>query len=369
MGAYRCALVVGPLLCLVLAAAGADASRLTQDGLRAFDDMDLDVAQKAFDAARKTASPKERPRIELWLGIVELERGNERAAQHWLRSALSTSPRLVVADQVSPKIREHVEAVRAQVRAEKLRAARTADDSEAPVVMAAAPSSGAPAAGPTEAPPPSTPAPASSSATTSPATSSTATGSPSTSSAATGSMGTGSTATGSAATGSTGTGSAATGSTGTGSTGTGFTATGSTAKGSAATGSTGKGSAATGSAATGSAGTGSTGTGSTATGSPASPASHTSADGRWEQASPVFVVGVGAAVVAAGALLAGAGAGVAAQQAADEAKAAPRAADATARYGAANITAWVANGLYATSAVAAAVGLGALGLTYMGAPE
>ncbi len=85
------------------------------DGVRAYEDMELDTAADKLAQALRASSSKDKPRIELWLGIVELERGNEATARRWLKQALRANPALTVEQELSPKIVAAIEAVRAQV--------------------------------------------------------------------------------------------------------------------------------------------------------------------------------------------------------------------------------------------------------------
>lgn len=99
------------------------------DGVRAYEDMELDTAADKLAQALRSSSSRDKPRIELWLGIVELERGNEATARRWLKSALRANSKLTVEQELSPKIVATIEAVRAQV----------ASSSPAPLPVVAAP--------------------------------------------------------------------------------------------------------------------------------------------------------------------------------------------------------------------------------------
>lgn len=118
---------MSPLMLLVLTvalAAPTPGEALLEEGLRAYDDMDLDRARASLAQARDVATSEERPRIDLWLGIVEIERGRDDDARRWLRSALRVSPRLAVSREVSPKILATIDAVRAEVLTPDAPAAR-----------------------------------------------------------------------------------------------------------------------------------------------------------------------------------------------------------------------------------------------------
>lgn len=108
---------MSPLLALFLALGAADSASLTEEGVRAYEDMDLDAAREHLSQAQRAAPSRDKPRIELWLGIVELERGNEAAARRWMRSALQANPALVPPPSVSPKVRALVEELRPATRA------------------------------------------------------------------------------------------------------------------------------------------------------------------------------------------------------------------------------------------------------------
>lgn len=149
---------MAPLFVLLLAFSAPAASGLPEEGMRAYEDMDLDAARDAFTKAQRAAPARERPRLELWLGIIELERGNEAAARRWLRSALQASPGLAVPASVSPKVRTLVEELRPAVKATRqTRAAGRARASSAPPPTIAAT---APALPPPVPPPPAPPPPA-----------------------------------------------------------------------------------------------------------------------------------------------------------------------------------------------------------------
>lgn len=115
-GSLSCGSRMSPFLALLLALGAADPASLADEGVRAYEDMDLDAAREHLSQAQRAAPSKDRPRIELWLGIVELERGNEAAARRWMRSALQASPALVPPPNVSPKVRALVEELRPAAR-------------------------------------------------------------------------------------------------------------------------------------------------------------------------------------------------------------------------------------------------------------
>ena len=70
--------------------------------------MELELAADKLAAARAEASADERPRIDLWLGVVELERGRDAAARRHFKTALQANPRLSVPKSLSPKVHELV---------------------------------------------------------------------------------------------------------------------------------------------------------------------------------------------------------------------------------------------------------------------
>jgi hypothetical protein len=89
-----------------------EAPQLLSEGINAYDAMELDLAREKLTAARKVGSPSERARADLWLGVVELERGRDAAARRSLRAALQADPNLEVPARLSPKVRALVEELR-----------------------------------------------------------------------------------------------------------------------------------------------------------------------------------------------------------------------------------------------------------------
>jgi hypothetical protein len=89
-----------------------DAPQLLSEGINAYDAMELDLAREKLTAARKNGAPSERARADLWLGVVELERGRDAAARRSLRAALQADPNLEVPQRLSPKVRALVEELR-----------------------------------------------------------------------------------------------------------------------------------------------------------------------------------------------------------------------------------------------------------------
>lgn len=132
---------MAPLLALLLAATSVESAALADDGLRAYEEMDLDGARELLGKAQRVASSRERPRVELWLGIVELERGNEAVARRWVRSALHGNPSLAAPPSVSPKVRAIIDELRPAARSSpSTRLARRARPaSEAPRLAASSP--------------------------------------------------------------------------------------------------------------------------------------------------------------------------------------------------------------------------------------
>lgn len=263
---------MGVLFAILLAATSADAADLTANGLRAYEDMDLDQARELLTRAQRAAPSRERPRVELWLGIVELERGNEAMARRWLRTALQGNPSLPVPASVSPKVRALVDELRPAPRATPAtRLARRARPAAEPPRLAAAPALGVPQ------------------------------GSPVLPLASVSPHG------------------------------------GLAAEGTSPV--------------------------------PAVDAPAPGAELALPMPSPLVLAGAGAGAVAVGALGGGVLLGAMAQGAADAAVREARAVDATARYDEANATAWMANGLYAVGAVAAAVGVGCATMELAGVGE
>lgn len=146
---------MAPLFVLLLAASAPSTAGLPEAGVRAYEEMDLDAARDAFAKAQRAAPARERPRLELWLGIIELERGNEGAARRWLRSALQASPGLAVPGSVSPKVRGLVDELRPAQKAPR----QTRVASRARVAPAPAPPAPAPAQPVVAAPAPPAPLP------------------------------------------------------------------------------------------------------------------------------------------------------------------------------------------------------------------
>jgi hypothetical protein len=138
----RVAALAACVLCGVLCglwSSPAHASSLAA-GVQAYENMELDDAADKLAHALKKSSTKDKPRIELWLGIVELERGNEATARRWLRAALRANPTLTVEQELSPKILATIEAVRTQVT--------SSSPPSPPSTPAAAPPSSPPAVAP-----------------------------------------------------------------------------------------------------------------------------------------------------------------------------------------------------------------------------
>jgi hypothetical protein len=96
-----------------LIAATGDATRLLDEGIRAYDAMELDAAQgKLREARAATESNAERARIDMWLAVVELERGNDGGARRHMRNAFANNPRLDVPSALSPRVHALANAVR-----------------------------------------------------------------------------------------------------------------------------------------------------------------------------------------------------------------------------------------------------------------
>lgn len=100
------------LFALLALQAASEAQQLLDQGINAYEAMELDLAQSRLSEAAEVATDDERARIELWRGVVELERGADDAARRHLRAALQHNPRLLVPRSLSPKVHALIEELR-----------------------------------------------------------------------------------------------------------------------------------------------------------------------------------------------------------------------------------------------------------------
>lgn len=155
-------------VCILALSASAARAVSLAEGVQAYEDMELDTAAETLTKALRTAAPKDKPRVELWLAIVELERGNDATAHRWLESALRADPTITVEHELSPKVLAAIESVRATVTTSAARSLPSAPPASA---MSGAPQATVtvPPAALVPPPPPGHPTPAPSAAGTSPA--------------------------------------------------------------------------------------------------------------------------------------------------------------------------------------------------------
>jgi len=123
-------------LCTTIVATTARADELSE-GLQLFEAMEYQSALPHFTTARdnESLSAAERASAALHIGVIHLTLGDEELARASLREALLLDRALAVPTSFSPKVKEMVDALRAQLPAPGSTPSASAPASEPPAVL------------------------------------------------------------------------------------------------------------------------------------------------------------------------------------------------------------------------------------------